>query len=65
MSQIMQVIDVRSPIFYLMLAWAVVWKGIALWHAARGGQKAWYVAILFVNSIGILEIIYLQFFRKK
>lgn len=65
MNQITQLVDVRNPVFYLVLVWAVIWKGIALWHAARGRQKAWYIAILLVNSLGILEIIYLQFFRKK
>ena len=65
MNGITQLVDVRNPLFYLVLVWAVVWKGIALWHAARGGQKAWYIAILLVNSLGILEIVYLQFFRKE
>ena len=60
MNGITQLVDVRNPLFYLVLVWAVVWKGIALWHAARGGQKAWYIAILLVNSLGILEIVYLQ-----
>lgn len=39
--------------------WTLVWKGVALWHAARNGQKGWYIALLVVNTLGILEIIYL------
>ncbi|MBC7293612.1 MAG: hypothetical protein H5T84_05870 [Thermoleophilia bacterium] len=49
----------------ILIAWSIVWKGIALWHAARGGQKAWYVALLVINTVGILEIVYLLFFRPK
>ncbi len=46
------------------LIWTLAWKGIALWHAARNGQIAWIVAMLLVNTLGILEIIYFLFFRK-
>jgi hypothetical protein len=41
-----------------------VWKGLALWHAARRGEHWWFVAILLINTIGILEIIYLFFIAK-
>ncbi len=65
MNNIMQILQPDSPLFYLIIAWAVVWKGIALWHAARNRQLVWYIALLIVNTVGILEIIYLAFFRKK
>lgn len=39
--------------------WEMVWKGIALWRAARNEHKGWYIAILIVNSLGILSIIYI------
>jgi methionyl-tRNA synthetase len=42
-----------------LLAWALVWKGWALWIAARRGKKAWYVVLLVVNTLGLLEIIYI------
>ena len=45
--------------------WSVVWKGFALWYAGRAGQKIWFVVLLVVNTLGILEIIYLLFFRPK
>jgi len=45
--------------------WDLVWKGIALWKCGRGNQRGWFVAILVINSIGILPIIYLLFFQKK
>jgi methionyl-tRNA synthetase len=43
----------------------VIWKGLALWPAARNRQLVWYLALLIVNTVGILEIVYLIFFRKK
>lgn len=49
----------------LLIIWSVIWKGIALWHAARNNQKGWYIALLIINTIGILEIVYLSFFKKK
>ena len=47
------------------VAWSLIWKGIALWHAARNGQKGWYVALLVVNTLGVLEILYLFVFRPR
>jgi hypothetical protein len=51
------------PIFGLMfpilLFWSIFWKGLALWHASRKGEHWWFMAILVVNTAGILEIIYL------
>lgn len=65
MNNVMQILNPSSPIFYLLIAWSVVWKGIALWHSARNKQLVWYIALLIINTAGILEIIYLIFFRKR
>ena len=45
----------------LLLVWSLVWKGLALWRAAKRGEKIWFVVFLLVNTLGILEIIYLFF----
>jgi hypothetical protein len=37
----------------------IVMKGITLWKSANGNDKRWFVAILIINSLGILPIIYL------
>jgi hypothetical protein len=50
---------------FLLIIWTLVWKGIALWHSARNNQKAWFVILLVINTAGILEIIYIAFFRKN
>jgi hypothetical protein len=52
-------------LFTAIVMWSVIWKAFALWHAARNNQLAWYIVLIFVNTVGILEIIYLFFFRKK
>lgn len=50
---------IAAPFILLFVLWAVFWKGLALWHAARRGQYWWFVILLVVNTLGILEIIYL------
>ncbi len=52
-------------ILALVVAWSLVWKGMALWHAARRGESTWFVALLVINTLGILEILYLYVFSKK
>lgn len=46
-------------VFILLCIWCLVWKGLALWHAGRLNQKVWFIILLIVNTVGILEIIYL------
>ncbi|MBX4195760.1 DUF5652 family protein [Candidatus Parcubacteria bacterium] len=48
----------------LIIAWSVIWKGLALWEAAKRREKYWFVAILLLNTFGVLEIIYLLFIAK-
>ena len=54
-----------SPIIYLILAWTLPWKGVALWRAAKNGQKGWFIALLVVNTLAILEIVYIFYFSSK
>ncbi|MDB5190436.1 MAG: hypothetical protein JWN49_762 [Parcubacteria group bacterium] len=44
--------------------WTLAWKGFALWYAARNHQKKWFIVLLILNTIGILEIVYLLWFRR-
>ena len=43
----------------LVVAWSLLWKGLALWRAAKRGDTWWFIAFLIINTAGILEIIYL------
>jgi len=54
-----------SPLLPIIVVWEIIWKGIALWKSARNQQKVWFVAVLILNTIGILPIVYILFFQKK
>jgi len=43
----------------ILVLWVIFWKGLALWHSGRRGHAWWFVILLVVNTVGILEIIYL------
>ncbi len=49
----------------VLALWELYWKGKALWAAARNSQSWWFIALLVINSAGILPIIYILFFQKK
>ena len=57
--------SVFIPLVLVVVLWTIVLKGYSLWYAARGGQKKWFIALLVINTLGILEIIYLIWFRPK
>lgn len=52
-------------IITLLAIWSLVWKGVALWKAAKNDSKPWYVALLVFNTVGILDILYVFFSRKN
>lgn len=56
---------VNKAILYILIVWVLVWKGFALWKAAGNKQKIWFIALLVINTLGILEIVYLFYFSKK
>lgn len=49
----------------LLLTWVLIWKGLALWKAAGLRQKYWFVAMLVLNTLGLLEIFYIFFVANK
>ena len=49
----------------LVVIWDAVWKLIAMWKSARGGQKVWFIFLAIINSVGILPLIYILWFQKK
>jgi hypothetical protein len=49
----------------VIMVWEVIWKGIGLWHSAGNKQKGWFVAILILNTLGLLPIIYLLWFKRE
>ena len=57
----------NNILFYLVILWALFWKGLALWRAAQLKQKNWFAVILVLNSltIGLVELVYLFAFAKN
>lgn len=54
------------PLWLLVFVvlWSLVWKGIAWWKSARRNQPVWFVAFFIVNTLGILEILYVFLFSR-
>jgi uncharacterized protein (DUF983 family) len=55
----------HPTLFVILLIWSMIWKGLALWKSAQLSQKKWFVILLLLNTVGILEIVYLYFVAKK
>lgn len=47
-----------------LAVWSLVWTALALWHAARRGDKGWFIVFLLVHTAGIVEFVYLMFVAK-
>lgn len=52
-------------IVWLGVLWSLPWKGMALWKAARKRDVWWFVALLIVNTVGLLDIVYLYFISER
>lgn len=48
----------------VVLLWAIIWKGIALWQAATRRQLSWYLILLMLNTMGLLEIAYIFYLNR-
>ncbi len=62
--QLQQLIEGHFVLFSILIIWTMVWKGVALWKAARLNHRKWFIAILIVNSLGILDLIYIFFIAQ-
>lgn len=57
-----------QPLFLVLAILATVdliLKGFALWRAARMKMMWWFIALLIVNSLGILPVIFLLFTNSQ
>ena len=48
----------------ILIIWIYIWKGLALWKSARLSQPIWFVILFVVNTVGILEILYIFLFSE-
>jgi len=60
-------IDPKIILFLIAFSifWVLPWKGVALWKAAKNSHKKWFIAILLLNTLSILEILYIFIFQKR
>lgn len=61
----MELTTQQLNLMLLVALWTLPWKGVALWKAAQNKQKGWFIALLILNTLAILEIIYIFYFSKK
>lgn len=52
-------------IIIIVLLWTLPWKAAALWRSARRAQLGWFLVMIIINTLGILEILYIFFFSNK
>lgn len=55
----------NSWIVLIIIAWSLPWKAISLWKAARLSDKTWFIVLLLVNTLAIIEILYIFIFSKR
>jgi len=57
-------LDINPALLFVLIVWTVIWKGLALWKASHRESPVWFVVLLVVNTLGILEILYLFIFSE-
>lgn len=55
----------NTGLIILALIWTIPWKGVALWKAARLSHTRWFIILLIINVLGLLEIYYIFFVARK
>jgi hypothetical protein len=60
-----QYMQQNAALMILLSLWTIPWKGWALWKAAQKGSKPWFIALLLINTLAILDILYIYVFSKR
>lgn len=60
-----QLLSSQTALFIVLVLWSLPWKAVALWKAARRGEKIWFIVLLIVNTLALLEILYIFIFSKR
>ncbi|MBI2630654.1 hypothetical protein HYW73_00350 [Candidatus Nomurabacteria bacterium] len=51
--------DSNTLLLIVLALWTIPWKIYAVWLAAKHDHKKWFIALLILNTVGILEIFYI------
>ena len=65
LSELAQQQGIQLWLLVFIILWSLVWKALAWWKSARLGQPIWFIAFFIINTLGILEILYLFLFSKE
>ena len=49
----------------IVFLWTLPWKAYALWLAAKRNHKIWFIVLIILNTLAILEIYYIFRVAKK
>jgi predicted permease len=62
LTQLSNLLGMPVYLIIILLVWIIIWKALALWKSARRNQPVWFIVLLVVNTMGILEILYIFLF---
>lgn len=65
MYDLEQLIALSPWMILVITIWTLPWKGVALWKAAHLKSKWWFIALLIIETVGVLEILYIFVFSKR
>lgn len=55
----------NPALFFALVGWSIALKGFALWKAAHRESKPWFIVLLFINTFGILELVYIFIITRQ
>lgn len=55
----------NRPWFYMLVSADLILRGVCLYRSARKSQRGWFIALLIVNSLGLLPLVYLIINKDK
>ena len=55
---------IALAIIVAVSVWSLLWKAVGLYKAGTLRHKGWFTALFFINTLGILEILYVAHFSK-
>ena len=57
--------NIFEIILILIAIWTIPLKIYAVWTAVKLDQKRWFIVLLLLNTLSILELLYIFFVLKK
>ncbi len=61
----MKMTDINPVILIVIFLWSLPWKGLALWKASRLNHRNWFIVLLLVNTLAIVDIYYIYKIANK